>query len=266
MASVSAKGEALLPFAILAFLALYGFDFAISLHSSSSEPVTLFGTQISSIVHAGLDYGYWVAILGAVVLTVSIGIARRQAPRFVAITAVIAAACLGFAFAFASHPKRVEAKSAPNAPAQSESPSTQSSSQSKADATPAFDSSPYVQVLSITARRFEKDYDANRYSDSIVITPVFKNVGQKTITGLRGHLSVLDGFGTEVYGFNFRADDKLFPGHDSSRMSYSFEHNQFSDDDPYSKMAPLISGETAKYAARITQIAFSDGTVLPETK
>jgi len=82
--------------------------------------------------------------------------------------------------------------------------------------------------------------------------------------GLRGYLSVIDGFGKEVYGFTFRDDDKILPGHDSGRGGYSFEENQFEDDDPYHKMVPLIDAGTAKYAARITRIAFEDGTVLPK--
>jgi len=35
-------------------------------------------------------------------------------------------------------------------------------------------------------RRLAKDYEANRYSNSVVIYPVFKNVGRNTIVGLQG--------------------------------------------------------------------------------
>jgi hypothetical protein len=127
-----------------------------------------------------------------------------------------------------------------------------------------FDSSPYVQVTSITARQFPKDYELSRYSNSIEMFPVFKNVGSKTLVGLRGRLSMIDGFGKEVYAFTFRDDDKILPGHDSGGGGYSFEENQFLSDDPYHKMIPLIEAGTAKYAARITQLAFEDGTVLPK--
>jgi hypothetical protein len=129
---------------------------------------------------------------------------------------------------------------------------------------PNLDSSPYVQLTSISATRLAKDYEASRYSDSVVISPVFKNVGSRTIVGLRGYLSVLDAFGNEVYGFNFRNDDKILPGHDSGPGGYSFEENQFDEEDPYHKMVPLIDAGTAKYTTRITQIAFDDGSVLPK--
>ena len=109
-----------------------------------------------------------------------------------------------------------------------------------------------------------KDYEASRYSNSIVISPIFGNVGSNTILGLQGRLSVVDGFGKEVYGFKFRADDKILPGKDSGRGGYSFEENQFENEDPYHKILPLIDAGTAKYAARIAHIAFEDGSVLPK--
>jgi hypothetical protein len=58
-----------------------------------------------------------------------------------------------------------------------------------------FDSSPYVQLASISAKRLQKDYEASRYSNSVVIFPVFRNVGTTTIVGLQGRLLVIDGFG-----------------------------------------------------------------------
>ena len=119
-------------------------------------------------------------------------------------------------------------------------------------------------MSSVTGKRYGKDYEANRYNSSVVITPLFKNVGSKTIVGLQGHLSVLDGFGKEVYGFNFRSDNKLAPGHDSSHTGgYSFEDNPFINDEPYDKVVALVVAGTARYDAKIRQVAFSDGTTLP---
>ena len=77
-------------------------------------------------------------------------------------------------------------------------------------------------------------------------------------------MSVIDGFGKEVYAFNFRDDDKILPGHDSGRGGFSFEENQFDEDDPYHRMEPLVDAGTAKYSIQIRQIAFQDGTVLPK--
>jgi hypothetical protein len=127
-----------------------------------------------------------------------------------------------------------------------------------------FDASPFVQVSSISAELLAKDDDAGRYSNSVIVYPIFKNVGTSTIVGLQGHLSVIDGFGKEVYGFNFRDDDKILPGKETVRSGYNFDENEFEDDDPYHKMSPLIEAGTAKYTARVNQIAFEDGTVLPK--
>jgi hypothetical protein len=74
----------------------------------------------------------------------------------------------------------------------------------------------------------------------------FRNLTDKTITGLRGRVTFLDGFG------------KLFTNSVSSIMTRShpnpkkaaarnFDHNQFEDDNPYSKMYPRINVDTAKY-------------------
>jgi prepilin-type processing-associated H-X9-DG protein len=91
----------------------------------------------------------------------------------------------------------------------------------------------------------------------------FKNLTNKTIVGLRGHVAVLDGFGKTVYSFGFRDDDKIAPNSEAGRGAYNFDHNQFEDDDPYSKMFPLIEAGTAKYQTTVTNIAFADGSVLP---
>jgi hypothetical protein len=257
----------IIPFVFVAFFAWYGASFSFNAHfASSGKPATLFGTSVDSIVKAGLDYGYWMGVCGAVLLIASVGLVRKQVQVFVGYATVVAIAASGLAFGFSRPGKRVEQTSIRVSSEASQGPSGAS-----ADA-PAptnsieadFDSSPYVQLASISAKRLPKDYEASRYSNSVVIFPVFRNVGTNTIVGLRGRLSVIDGFGKEVYGFNFRDDDKILPGHDSGRGGYSFEENQFEDDDPYHKMVPLIDAGTAKYAARIAHIAFEDGTVLPK--
>jgi hypothetical protein len=256
-----------IPFVFVAFFAWYGASFGFNAHNASfGRHATFFGTSVDSIVKAGLDYGYWIGACGAVLLIAGIGLASKQAQMFVGYAALVAVATVGLAFGF-SRPGKQVGQTAIRA--SSEGPGTPSGASADAPAPTNstgtdFDSSSYVQLASISARRLAKDYEASRYRNSVVISPVFKNVGSNTIVGLRGYLSVIDGFGKEVYGFTFRDDDKILPGHDSGRGGYSFEENQFEDDDPYHKMVPLIDAGTAKYAARITRIAFEDGTVLPK--
>jgi hypothetical protein len=257
------------PFAIVALLAWYGCQFAVQAHfASGSDEVNLFGTTLSSVVRTGLDYGFWIGVCGAAVLVFAVGLTIGRPTHFAITAIVISGVCYGAAFGLSYEGKKLrantsleisETRTAPATAAKKEEPKTAPE--------PEFDASPYVQVSSITGRRYGKDYEESRYSNTVVITPVFKNVSEKIIIGLRGQLSVVDGFGKEVYGFNFRSDDKLVPGRDSGHTGgYRFEDNQFMDDEPYDKMAPLIIAGTAKYSAKVTQIAFSDGSVLPEKK
>jgi hypothetical protein len=258
------------PFALVAFLAWYGSQFAIEAHFRSGDnELNLLGTTVSSVVRAGLDYGYWIGVCGAALLVLSVGLSVKRPGQFAIASILIAGACLGLAFGLSYHGRQVHAHSSAERldADRPSSASPESKAEPQSTPEPEFDASPYVEVSSIAAHRYGKDYEVNRYSNTIMITPVFKNIGEKTIVGLRGHLSVLDGFGKEVYGFTFRSDDKLAPGKDSAHSGgYKFEDNQFMSDEPYDKMAPLIAGGTAKYSAKISQIAFSDGTVLPEKK
>jgi hypothetical protein len=258
----------LMPLVFIAFFAWYGASFGFNAHNASpGQPAIVFGTSVDSIVKAGLDYGYCIGLCGAVLLTASIGLVSKQMQFFIGYGEVVALATVGLAFGFSRPGKQVQQTGTRVSLAGSASV-TRASVDAPAPTNPTepdFDSSPYVQLTSISARRLAKDYDANRYRNSVVISPVFKNVGSRAIVGLRGRLSVIDGFGNEVYGFNFRDDDKMLPGHDSGRGGgYSFEENQFQDDDPYHKMVPLIDAGTAKYTARVARIAFDDGTVLPK--
>lgn len=256
----------IVPFVFVAFFSWYGANFAFSAHNASSEGhATFFGTSVDSIVRAGLDYGYWIGACGAVLLIASVGLLNKRGRTFISYAAVVAIGTVGLAFGFSRPGKGVQKTAISASPKGSASLSgTTTDATAPTNSTEAdFDSSPYIQLTSISAKRLAKDYDASRYSNSVVISPVFRNVGSNTIVGLRGRLAVIDGFGKEVYGFSFRADDKILPGHDSGRGGYSFEENQFDDNDPYHKMVPLVEAGTAKYIARITQIAFEDGTVLP---
>ena len=257
----------LIPFVFVAFFAWYGASFGFNARNASSEGhATVFGTSVDSIVKASLDYGYWIGACGAVLLVASVGLLGKQARKFASYAAVVAIATVGLAFGLSRQGKQVRqtAISASSDGAPNLRGITADSPAPTSSAEPDFDSSPYIQLTSISAKRLAKDYEASRYSNSVVISPLFRNVGSNTIVGLRGRLAVIDGFGKEVYGFNFRADDKILPGHESGRGGYSFDENQFEDDDPYHKMVPLVEAGTAKYTARITHIAFEDGTVLPK--
>jgi hypothetical protein len=256
-----------IPFVLVGFFAWYGASFGLNAHSLSlGKQANIFGTSVDSVVKAGLDYGYWLGVCGTALLIVSVGMISRQVKMFVGYAAVVVIAASGVVFGFSPMGKQVQQTATITSTMQS--PGVKGTSDdpppSGNSAEPDFDSSPYVQLASISAKRLAKDYDASRYRNSVVISPIFRNVGSHAIVGLQGRVSIIDGFGKEVYGFNFRDDSKILPGHESGLGGYSFEENQFEDDDPYHKMAALVNAGTAKYAARIAQIAFEDGTVLPK--
>lgn len=256
-----------LPFVLIVFFTWYGVSFALSAHSAAtSGNATLFGTEVTSAARAGLDYGYWIGLCGSVVLLLSVGLTVKQSRNFATLALVSVAATAGIAFGFSLPSKQVRARM----PATTTNSSRSEEATSATEAPPVepdLDPSPYVQVVSINGTHSSKNYAASRFSDTATVSVVFKNVSDRTIVGLRGRLSVLDGFGKEVYGFGFRDDDKLLPGKESRRGSgYQFEDNQFIDDQPYDKILPLIVGGTAKYHARVTRIAFEDGTVLPSSE
>jgi hypothetical protein len=52
----------------------------------------------------------------------------------------------------------------------------------------------------------------------------FRNLTDKTITGLRGRVTVLDGFGKAVYSFSFCDDDKILPKSEEGSGAYNFDH------------------------------------------
>lgn len=249
----------ILPGLIVAGLVWFGSSFQFNLHAPSGP--SLLGSDVTRAVRAGLDYGFWISASGAMVLLVSVAIASARLKNLLLSTGLLALAVGLSAFGMS---RRSPTKS--NGPAAAISLETEPSSASTTAgaAESSYDFSQTIQVLSVSAKAYGKNYEAGRYSNSIVITPVFRNLTDKTIIGIRGRITVLDGFGRAVYSFGFRDDDKLPAKTDSkARGGYNFDDNQFSDDEPYDKMYALVTNETAKYQTVITEVAFADGTTLP---
>ncbi len=253
----------IVPLLITGFIAWQGAWFAFNARSSSTR--TIFGNEMTSAVRAGLDYGYWIAVCGVLLLVVAVAASIKQLPRFS--TAVVGIVLVATAIAFGL--SRNREKSVPTAasnPVPVVRDTDAKDTETARPTMPEFDSSPFLQTVAIKARVLGKDYEASRYRSEIVITPTFRNVSQKTIVGIRGRITMLDGFNREVYSFGFRDDDKLAAGAESRRSGgYSFEDNELEDDDPFSKMYPLVNADTAKYRLAVLEIAFSDGTVMPSS-
>jgi hypothetical protein len=251
--------ERVSPFPILGFVAWAGANFEFHKHTGNIS--VLFGGDAGSEVQSGLDYGYWLAVISVVCLISVIGLRTAKIRQFVVasvgVTTIAVVIAFGISRSDATHIiGNHQAGPTPQVPQDN------AVSPPVADETP-FDATPYVAVISATGRAHTKNYEAERFSDSVDVNIKFQNLTDKTIVGIRGSVSVLDGFGKTVYSFGFRDDDKILPKSAAGDVSYNFDHNQFEDDDPYSKIYPLIEAETAKYQITVTNIAFSDGSILP---
>lgn len=249
----------IVPFVFVAFFSWYGAGFVFR-DTASGARASFLGVTVESTVRAGLDYGFWIGALGTLFSITGVGLISKRMKLIATYGAIVAVAVSALAFGLSMVGRGAQPSLTPQAAFTAPLPSPAAPD---TPPEPTFDASPYVVVTKVTGTQIPKDLDANRFADSIVISPVFKNVGTKTIVGIQGRISVLDGFGKEVYGFSFRDDDKIAPGA-SSNADYNFEGNQFEDDDPYHKMLPVISGGTVKYSSRVSRIAFDDGTVLPK--
>jgi hypothetical protein len=252
--------QKLVPFVLIAAAAWYGASYGFNVRAATGGgSAALFGMEVSAVVRAGLDYGFWILASGAFLLLVSAGLRLEQLPRFLgvglAIVAIVSAIALGLSM------PRDEADSGH---VESTAGAAVQDAKPERKPVPDFDATPYVEVVSVTGSHHPKNITAGRFSSYVAISPVFKNLSGKTIVGLRGRISVQDGFAREVYSFTFRDDDKLPSGRQSRpRGGYSFEDNQFMHDEPYDKLVNLVTAGTARYTATVTEIAFDDGTVLP---
>lgn len=256
----------IVPLLIFAFIVWQGAWFSFSVRKPMGA--TLFGSEIGASAKAGLDYGFWLAAVGSVLLIVAVSASAKQFPRFMSALLGIFVIAVGVAFGITwnSTHKQTTLGASPSAiAAQAASPASIGATTAESGTqSPEVDFSQTIQTVAVKARMLGKDYEASRYNSEIVITPTFHNLTSKTIVGIRGRIAVLDAFGHEAYSFGFKDDDKLAAGAESRHAGgYTFEHNQFEDDDPYSKMYPLVSADNAKYSVKLTAIAFSDGSIFP---
>jgi hypothetical protein len=212
-----------------------------------------------------VSYGYWLAILSALSLIWLLGARGNVLKKFLALAVIVTAATVGITYGW-MHYQNTKAVSHPTGSDSGTSSSSGVDTGNAPTSVPnpsALDATPYIKVTSVIGKTFEKNVEAERFSDSLEIVLGLQNISDKTITGIRGRVTVSDAFNKEAYSFTFKDDDKIAPQL-NTHAAYSFDHNQFEDDDPYSKMINTVQADTAKYQVQITNIAFSDGTTLPQ--
>jgi len=95
---------------------------------------------------------------------------------------------------------------------------------------------PNLELVDFETKRLPVDYDASRYSPQAMLTLMVKNNTSKRIKAWKGLLIVKNAFGDIL--FRTRLTDgtaNIHPGQ-IAKASYSWEDNQFVDDEPYDKL------------------------------
>ncbi|WP_439143766.1 hypothetical protein [Planktotalea sp.] len=119
--------------------------------------------------------------------------------------------------------------------------------------------SSYVEFTEPYFLRHQGEYNQNR----IRFMPKFKNTSDKKITGLKFTARFLNAFGDEIFAFSGETDEQVPAGKSTkSTIFYYFEDNQFMGGQPYDKLLPMITNNSANIDIQVDMIAFSDGEII----
>lgn len=107
----------------------------------------------------------------------------------------------------------------------------------------------------------ERDIRKQIYSRQIELVPTFKNDTKKTVVALEHTMTITDAFGDKIVDGRSRLDIKIPPGKTvESDLFYSWEDNQFINNEPFDKLLGPVSTGVAKSTLVVTRAVFSDGT------
>lgn len=128
----------------------------------------------------------------------------------------------------------------------------------------AADLSPFVVVDHVIMENRPKDVYNRRYSASVAFLPIFKNVGPKTITGIKYDIAFKDTFGDIVY----KTDDKKLAERikpnkkNSDDILWVAKNNPYMQGEIYDKLFPLFKNNTGTPVVTVKHIVFEDGSHL----
>ncbi len=93
--------------------------------------------------------------------------------------------------------------------------------------------------------------------------PMYKNIGDKRIVGVKFTAKFLNAFGDVKYVFSGELDEPVSPGKTStSKMFYYFEDNQFSTGEPYDKLLPMVTNNSGSIEVIMNMVAFEGGDIV----
>ena len=107
--------------------------------------------------------------------------------------------------------------------------------------------------------RHEGKYNINR----VRFMPIFKNVSDKEIVGVKFTARFLNAFGEEIFQFSGNMNEMVSPGETSTHdLFYYFEDNQFTAGQPYDKLLPMVINKTGSIEVSFNTIAFEGGKII----
>lgn len=128
----------------------------------------------------------------------------------------------------------------------------------------------FVEAIDLSDSAFVEFKDAyfehNRgeYGQNFVrFMPVFENIGEKRIVGVKFTAQFLNSFGDELFSFSGNSDESVSPGKTSTHnIFYNFEDNQFIAAEPYDKLLPMVTNKSGNIKITLDMIAFEGGEIV----
>ena len=110
-----------------------------------------------------------------------------------------------------------------------------------------------LQLINFDVKRLPVNYDVSRYRPKAVLTLYLKNNTSKRIKAWRALIIVKNAFGDVLFRARLTDGSANIPPGGTEKASFSWEDNQFIDDEPYDKLV-AYSKENIKIEIKEVQL------------
>lgn len=136
----------------------------------------------------------------------------------------------------------------------------QTNASAKPDSTSA--SASPVRLASARFTIQNENYEQKIFRPRVELRLSFANSSAKAVAALALEISIKDAFGDIILSDDTKLDINLRPGGTgTSPTFFIWEHNQFMNDDPYSKLMGPVAAGTAKADVAVKKVVYQDGSV-----
>lgn len=98
---------------------------------------------------------------------------------------------------------------------------------------------------------------------SVRFMPIYKNVSDRKIVGVKFTARFLNSFGEEIFKFSGDSDEPVASGKKSTaNLFYNLEDNPFINGEPYDKLLPMVTNKSGSIKVALDMIAFDDGDIV----